>query len=613
MKKPTKKQWILIGSVAGILLIIGSIFAFSGGKTEAYTTDRVERGYLVQTVEASGSLQSVENLSLSFESSGLLKTFYVEEGDIVAQGTLLAALKAPDLEADYRRAEQAMRAATAQLNLKLAGVSNEALAVSLAQVNSSNAALTSAKVDYSNTILTTSAALDDASIRLNQARQNALDSGSTTDTALVNARENLVTSMKTAMTAIRSALTSADAILGIESTTVNDAFEGILSNMDDQALQNANESFVEARDGRDAIEDSIYALSATDSIETIEALEPAFESLLQEVELTLLYTRQALDATTLEAAGFSLTDLANLKASIDAARNSFEASSNAYAGQKQAYVNADFAAQTNEHTSEYAVLLAEQAYLNAQLDAETRVASAKAIVALREADLASATASYNQVKAQPRFVDLEPYYADIDRAQADVDASLARLQKSQIIAPITGKITYLSGDIGEQIMAGTKAVELQSATDRFKIVVDISESDITKVSVGDLASITFDAFGSGTVVGGTVSEISDSEKNLESVVYYEVTVVLGDDANSLDLRSGLSADVTIVTEEYNGVLNIPQRAVLERADKTKYVRVPEGDSYKEVDVTTGLRADGGLIEILSGLSEGETIILSTKK
>ncbi|MFA6131176.1 MAG: efflux RND transporter periplasmic adaptor subunit [Patescibacteria group bacterium] len=612
MKKLTKRQWIIAGGVAIFIVGIGLYFLFRSPSEAVYTTDRVDRGTITQTVEASGTLDVMENLDLSFETSGLLGSVLVKEGDFVQKGDLLVSLKALDLEADYRRAEEALRIADAQLALQIAGVSDEALAVSYAQVGVANAALFSAQIDEQNTSLSTSATLEDAKIRLDEAESTYADTVARDNQSIAESQENLLLSMKNAMNDVRSALSACDQILGIENTMVNDEFDDVLSNMDSLALQNAVDSFSEAREARDEIEEQIFSLTSESGIDEMITLESKAMDLMGLVEDTLLYTRQVLDATTLETASFSMADLAAFKTSIDTTRGSFSATQSSFQTYRLAYESTILASETNENSASYGLLLAQQAVRSAELDASSRMASAGAAVALREADLASAQASYDQLRAEPRFVDLEPYYADVDRAAADVDASLARLQKAQIIAPMGGIVTDIAGDLGEQIMAGAKVVELQSADDQFMITIDIPEADIVKVSKGDLASITFDAFGSDIEVMGSVSTVSASAKQIEGVVYYEVTILIPDNSQ-LDLRSGLSTDVTITTDEKIDVLNIPQRAVLERTDGTKYVRILDGNDYQEVDVTVGIRADGGVIEILNGLSEGETFILSTTK
>ena len=75
----------------------------------------------------------------------------------------------------------------------------------------------------------------------------------------------------------------------------------------------------------------------------------------------------------------------------------------------------------------------------------------------------------------------------------------------------------------------------------------------------------------------------------------------------------MSSNVTVRTAEYADALSVPSRSVLVR-DGSKYVRLQAADgSIEERAVQAGLHADGGRTQILSGLEEGETVVVSLSK
>ena len=85
------------------------------------------------------------------------------------------------------------------------------------------------------------------------------------------------------------------------------------------------------------------------------------------------------------------------------------------------------------------------------------------------------------------------------------------------------------------------------------------------------------------------------------------------DEVATSFRPGLSADVTIMTDERKDTLYIPRRAVLE-AGLRKYVRIPvNGAEVEQRFIETGLRADNGFIEVLNGLEIGEEIVISIRE
>jgi HlyD family secretion protein len=192
---------------------------------------------------------------------------------------------------------------------------------------------------------------------------------------------------------------------------------------------------------------------------------------------------------------------------------------------------------------------------------------------------------------------------------AAYSAAEARLAKAEITSPIVGSVTDITVEEGEQVSLGGTVVVVQTTMEQFEIIADVSESDIAKVSVGDEAEIRFDAFGSGFEVIGQVRDIDPAEKMIESVVYYEVTVQLMDEDLLDSLRPGLSADLILTTDKRENVLSVPQRALFEK-EGLDYVRVMDRRGNPEDrHVEVGIRGDLGRVEILSGLEEGDEVII----
>ena len=100
---------------------------------------------------------------------------------------------------------------------------------------------------------------------------------------------------------------------------------------------------------------------------------------------------------------------------------------------------------------------------------------------------------------------------------------------------------------------------------------------------------------------------------VSGVVNYKVTVQVD---KLEEIKPGMTSNLTILTGEKPGVLAVPTRAVLAKTEGAKVVRVvtdTKTKTFKEVSVTTGMEADGGMVEILSGLSEGQEIISFIKQ
>ena len=97
---------------------------------------------------------------------------------------------------------------------------------------------------------------------------------------------------------------------------------------------------------------------------------------------------------------------------------------------------------------------------------------------------------------------------------------------------------------------------------------------------------------------------------LEGVSTYKVTLHFldGDDR----VRSGMTANIDIYTGMREGVIAVPQRSVITRNGQ-KIIRVLKSDmTVEERFVEVGLRGSGGYLEIVSGLNEGERVIVFIK-
>ncbi|MDG1949446.1 MAG: efflux RND transporter periplasmic adaptor subunit, partial [bacterium] len=349
--------------------------------------------------------------------------------------------------------------------------------------------------------------------------------------------------------------------------------------------------------------------------EAIEDAADLVEEAMDDAAELLLYTREALDGTPV-AGDLSLTELQSLLSAVDAVRASLQvdqaALQNAFQAVSSAIVSAsgnlsDASNALTQAQASYDATVASRAYQVAS--AEDAFETAEAVLTTREAEVAQAQASLAQVSAGPRSVDLASYEAEVSRAMAAYNAADARLAKTQMKSPIVGSVTDITVEKGEQVSPGTTVVVVQTTKEQFEIIADVSESDITKLSVGDVAEISFDAFGSAVDVLGEIRDIDPAEKLVEGVVYYEVTVQLGENALLEDLRPGLSADLIVTTEKREDVISIPQRAIFEK-DGLDHVRVMDKrGNVEERHVETGIRGDLGRIEILSGLESGEEVVI----
>ncbi|KKR84968.1 MAG: Efflux transporter, RND family, MFP subunit [Candidatus Uhrbacteria bacterium GW2011_GWA2_41_10] len=370
----------------------------------------------------------------------------------------------------------------------------------------------------------------------------------------------------------------------------------------------------------DTAETSVYGLEATSDPSAIETSAGLVQTVLDDVAVTLLYTREALDATTSDSATFTAAELSALKAKIDTAREDIQKQNDKLLTQEQTIASLEISTNTDEDTAKNKVTELTQSVSSVKTEQASKMAKAEAVVSaataaveVGKADVEQKQMKLAEVQASPRSVDLAALQAAVEESRSALAIAEARMSKARLVSPLTGKVTDVAFDVGEQPGVRQTVVTIQTAQNQFKLVVDVPESDITKVSLNDKVDLTFDAFGDDVHVAGIVGLIDPAEKTVEGVVYYEVTVYLVDPNTSLNLKSGMTLDAAIVTAQVDNVLTIPQRAVLERVDGTKYVRVLTGETtYDERTVTLGLHGDEGKVEVVSGLNEGDKAILTIR-
>jgi HlyD family secretion protein len=291
----------------------------------------------------------------------------------------------------------------------------------------------------------------------------------------------------------------------------------------------------------------------------------------------------------------------------------------------------------------------------------------RSTVAQAEAQLNSAKANLEQAKlvyerqkklfeknltSQEQFDQTMTQYnvakAQYEQSQANLNQAKDLLAKTTIASPMDGKITELKKKQGEMVTGATyNPTEIMTISDlsAFEVEVEIDETDIAEVRLGQEAKIKIDAF-PDTSFKGEVSEIGNTAVitgygTQDQVVNFLVKALLKDEVKGI--KPGMSASVDITTASQKEVLNIPIAAVVMREEKedtlntkskksqaeaststeekskekkkkkeVEGIFLVEKDRAKFVPVKTGI-ADQQNIEIVSGLKENDQIITGSYK
>lgn len=231
--------------------------------------------------------------------------------------------------------------------------------------------------------------------------------------------------------------------------------------------------------------------------------------------------------------------------------------------------------------------------------AKEKLRSAQSVlfIAQKELALKEAGATYEELAAQD---------ARVLSASASVEDILAEIEKTVVYSPISGVVASVDIKSGEMVSPNSTPISIISDND-FEIEANIAEADIAKISIGDSADVTLDAYGDSVLFKAVVADIDPAETVIEGVPTYKTTFNILPNAKSV--KSGMTANIDILTDRKADVIAIPARAV-KTVDGKKIVKILKNENTtEEREVETGLRGSDGRIEILKGIEEGEKVII----
>ena len=272
--------------------------------------------------------------------------------------------------------------------------------------------------------------------------------------------------------------------------------------------------------------------------------------------------------------------------------------------------------------------------------AKASLEQSKASLASAESSLSYQTANFRRNKAlyQKGLISGNDYesarlsyqtaLASVSSARDQVASAQEQVKKAQtnlsyatITSPIDGIVLSKSVEEGQTVAASFSTPTLFTiAKDltNMQVVADVDEADIGNVKVGERVTFTVDAYPDNTF-SGTVKQVRQEATTTNNVVTYSV-VITAPNAD-LKLKPGLTATVTIYTQENKGVLSVPSKALRFTPEKetvggmkikdianakNKFWTI-EGNTVVAHRVNIGM-TDGSHTQILSGIRRGAKVI-----
>lgn len=290
----------------------------------------------------------------------------------------------------------------------------------------------------------------------------------------------------------------------------------------------------------------------------------------------------------------------------------------------------------NVAEAQRAVAAAQEDLANAQKAAAAAQATPTTDVegASAAAGVSAASADTNAVSAAQR---------SLASAQANLDQANAKASSRTVTAPSSGSIVELNAKVGATVTGGMIMGESDTSGGRqcmqiadlskMKVTVQVGEKDIAKIAVGQSANVTYPAF-PDIVSQGTVTAIasvanSDAANGGGSVTFNVDILIEAPDAR---LKPGMTAEVSVVTEQLDDVVMVPTMALMTEDGEHYYVNMAtddEGKQTRRVKVTVVTQNDNEAVvgktqvkrddqgnEINPGvpttkLRDGDTLVMDT--
>jgi len=556
----------------------------------------VARGTIRQTLSITGTADAELNSDLVFQASGKVAAVNVKTGDVVRKDDVLAVLESEDAENAVASAQANVRSAQLKVDDLLEGTEAADVATAEQGVAAAQAGLTKAQNDYdtilqggtSADVATAQQAVSAAEAQLATAQANREKLNDTPSDADVAAAEAGVAQAESALTGAQNSASTA------------------------QNGKTSAEASLKSAESAYCVADGAPAFCANRTA----PISSADESLMNSA---LSGSNASLASAVIGANGLYLNAV-NTKASADAAVQSAEdALSSAQAKLDAANdgpSSADEAAAEAAVTSAEAGLAAakEKLALVQSGGTDFQRSTAAAAVQSAQAALDAALAKRNQAFRGANANAIEQARQAVRTAQLQVEAAQIRLKNAKIIAPFDGTVGAVNIKTGEFFGGASAAADggaiVLLTPNRLTLSMSVGETDYRSVKIGQGGAAVFDGI-PGAAYPFAVTEIGLSPTVTQGVVTYPLKaslVVLPDNASP---APGMNARGQIVTSSQENVLLVPSRAIRIRGTE-QVVDVKRDRGTEEQVVTTGA-SDGGNVEILTGLNEGDVVTVVTIK
>jgi HlyD family secretion protein len=580
-----------IGAIAAGMLAAACSSAPVAADTR---TAQVARGAVTQTVAVSGSVSSAGTVKLNPAANAKVAQLYVTVGQQVTAGQPLAKLDTTDLEAALATAQNNLASAQTNYEKALSGVSDAQSSYAQTQqstaidIATNQSALSKLKANYSaakanfsslygsliNALVTYVAQISVAQQQIQKVHDD-LASGTANQ---ISDNKSAQTSINQAAAAIANAQNDVQGLYasaeGDYVTAVNQILDAA-SAFDAAIAANADPAPASQQLATAQVAYTTAASPLSSGIDALNGLVSSAQSSTTAAQNSL-NTAAAKADTTLDAAR---ADIATLLVTLTGEGQGASSAKN-----KLTQVGTSQTTISDTISGSY--VTAVQNIAAAQIRAAQSLQSAQTSLNNQPSNVQSAQNSLNN-------------------AQTALATAQSNLDNAVLKATVAGVVTTISAQAGENVSSSsTTGFIVIANTGSMALHGTIGESDVVKLKLGQVATVTVDAIGTAKMTG-KVTSLDPVATIASGVPVYGIDVTI--DLPSTSVKPGMSGTANVIIASSPNALTVPNLAV-KTATGRRYLTVMKDGQQVDTDATFGLSNDT-VTEVLTGVQEGDVVVL----
>lgn len=629
--------------IAGILIIAiacGGYYGYKKMTTSAetvhYTTSAAEKGMLISSISGTGQVSASNTADIKSKVSGDVLEIDVENGQEVKTDTLMAKIDSTDANKTVRDARIALETAKLELNKLLDPPTELELLQAQSAVDTAKRNLEDLINPSADVVSAAENSLTSAKDTLTKLEFSQTDSYRTAKDAKQKADDDLIETYEDGFNTVTSAffdlptvitgmnnilygydLSDSEPILTYQRNTfaLSASIIGEQAEMRNMDLftVNAENGYTTARKYYDENYISYRDVSRYSDNDAIEKL----------LDDTIVTTRAMAEGLKNEANLYDFwVDSRTQKGyTVFSKVTSYQASIKSYTSTVNSHLTSLLSAQRAIEDAKAAIVDADRSLEELNQNQPIDLASAKRTVrekedalnilknpeqykiddantAIKEKELA-----LEDLKAGAAELDIRAKKITTQQKQEALNTALEDLKDHEIYTPFDGIIAKVNVSMGDSVSSGTAIGSL--ITTQKIAEVTLNEIDAANTKVGQKVTLIFDAAEGVSAVGEVVA-IDTLGTVSQGVVSYQVKIAF--DVQDERIKPGMSVSASIITDSKQNVIMAPISAV--KTNGGSYVEILVNGAPQKKEVTAGISNDT-MIEIVSGLEEGEQVITQT--